>query len=197
MDILCKDEERRRELQTGAMHACHLLNNVVILICKELTFLIDTSDTATLGRYMRNINTLHSDYIGKMKEGASNPALAVVLEKSAEELWKQAYKKHPIANPYIIAEIPEDVFEVLAITGSDIYTFHARTNNPAIEKACVVYADEEDVSKREELKAVCDALNRCFNGNGQLFPAYIAIVQGRFAPLKNIKNYKPLIYGED
>lgn len=182
---------------TGAQHACHLLNNVVIPICKELTFLIDTSDTATLGKYMRNINTLHSDYIGKMKEGASNPALAVVLEKSAEELWEQAYKKHPIANPYTIGGIPDDVMEFVTITGSEIYTFHARMNNPAIEKACVIYADDEDIAKREELKEVCEALNRCFNGNGQLFPGYIAIVQGRFFPLKNITNYKPLIYGED
>lgn len=197
MEILCKDEQKKSALMTGAQHACHLLNNVVIPICKELTFIIDTSDTLSLGKYMRNINALHSDYIGKMKEGAGNPALAIVLEKSAEELWAQAYKKHPIANPYIINEIPLDVFDVLTITGSDIYTFHARTNNPAIAKACIIYAEEEDVSKRAELKEVCDALNRCFNGNGQLFPAYIAIVQGRFAPLKNIKNYKPLIYGED
>ena len=197
MEILCKDEQKKSALMTGAQHACHLLNNVVVPICRELSFSIDTFDTATLDRYMRAIEALHSDYINKMREGAINPALAIVLEKSAEELWAQACKKHPIANPYIINEIPLEVFEVLTITGSDIYTFHARTNNPAIEKACIIYAEEEDVSKRAELKEVCDALNRCFNGNGQLFPAYIAIVQGRFAPLKNIKDYKPLIYGED
>lgn len=195
MEILGKDNERHSSLRTGSQHACHLLNNVVIPICKDLTFIIDTSDTASLNRYMRNINTLHSDYIGKMKEGAGNPALAIVLEKSAEELWAQAYKKHPIANPYIIGSIPEDVMDFVTITGTDIFTFHARQNNPAIEKACTIYAEEEDIAKRDELKEVCEALNRCFNGNAQLFPAYIAIVSGQFAPLKNTTNYKPLIYG--
>lgn len=195
MEVLGKDNERLSSLQTGTQHACHLLNNVVIPICKDLTFIIDTFDTASLNRYMRNINALHSDYIGKMKEGAGNPALAIVLEKSAEELWAQAYKKHPIANPYIIEGIPEDVMGYITITGTDIYTFHARQNNPAIEKACMIYAEEEDIAKRDELKEVCEALNRCFNGNAQLFPAYIAIVQGQFAPLKNTTNYKPLIYG--
>lgn len=195
MEVLGKDSERYSSLRTGSQHACHLLNNVVIPICKDLTFIIDTSDTASLNRYMRNINTLHSDYIGKMKEGAGNPALAIVLEKSAEELWAQAYKKHPIANPYIIGGIPEDVMDFVTITGTDIFTFHARQNNPAIEKACVIYAEEEDIAKRDELKEVCEALNRCFNGNAQLFPAYIAIVSGQFAPLKNTTNYKPLIYG--
>lgn len=195
MEVLGKDTERHSSLRTGSQHACHLLNNVVIPICKELTFIIDTSDTASLNRYMRNINTLHSDYIGKMKEGAGNPALAIVLEKSAEELWAQAYKKHPIANPYIIGSIPEDVMDFVTITGTDIFTFHARQNNPAIEKACTIYAEEEDIAKRDELKEVCEALNRCFNGNAQLFPAYIAIVSGQFAPLKNTTNYKPLIYG--
>lgn len=195
MEVLGKDSERHSSLHTGSQHACHLLNNVVIPICKDLTFIIDTSDTASLNRYMRNINTLHSDYIGKMKEGAGNPALAIVLEKSAEELWAQAYKKHPIANPYIIGGIPEDVMDFVTITGTDIFTFHARQNNPAIEKACTIYAEEEDIAKRDELKEVCEALNRCFNGNAQLFPAYIAIVSGQFAPLKNTTNYKPLIYG--
>ena len=186
MEILSKDALKRQELITGAQHACYLLNNVVIPICKELTFLIDTSDTASLDKYMRNINALHYDYIGKMKEGANNPALAVVLEKSAEELWAQAYKKHPIANPYIIADIPDCVFDVVRITGSDIFSFHARANNPAIEKACVIYADEQDVAKQEEIKEVCEVLNKCFGGNGQLFPGYIAIIQGRFAPLKKV-----------
>lgn len=195
MEVLGKDNERLSSLRTGTQHACHLLNNVVIPICKDLTFIIDTSDTASLNRYMRSINTLHSDYIGKMKEGAGNPALAIVLEKSAEELWAQAYKAHPIANPYIIGSIPDEVMEFVTITGSDIFTFHARPNNPTIEKACIIEATQEDLAKRDELKEVCEALNRCFNGNAQLFPAYIAIVQGQFAPLKNTTNYKPLIYG--
>ena len=195
MEVLGKDNERLSSLRTGTQYACHLLNNVVIPICKDLTFTIDTSDTSSLNRYMRNINTLHSDYIGKMKEGAGNPALAIVLEKSAEELWAQAYKAHPIANPYIINSIPDEVMVFVTITGSDIFTFHARPNNPTIEKACIIEATQEDLAKRDELKEVCEALNRCFNGNAQLFPAYIAIVQGQFAPLKNTTNYKPLIYG--
>lgn len=198
MEVLGKDNERLSSLRTGTQHACHLLNNVVIPICKDLTFIIDISDTASLNRYMRNINTLHSDYIGKMKEGAGNPALAIVLEKSAEELWAQAYKAHPIATPYIINSIPEDAMEFVTITGSDIFTFHARANNPAISKACIIEATPEDIAKRDEIKAVCDALNNCFNGLGMAFSQYICIApDGKFYPIHGANNYKPLIYGAE
>lgn len=195
MEKLGTDKQKAQALNTGAMHACHILNNVVIPICKELNFTIDTSDRESLDCYMRDLSALHSDYVGKMREGANNPALAVVLEKTAEELWGKAKSAHPLANPYIINDIPNEIFDYLTLTGSDIFTFHARANNPAIAKACIIEATPEDIAKRDELKEVCDALNRCFNGNAQLFPAYIAIVQGQFAPLKNITNYKPLIYG--
>lgn len=195
MEIIGKDKERSASLRSGSQHACHLLNNVVIPICKELTFAIDTSDTATLYGYVRNLDALHSDYIDKMKDVANSPALVAVIEKSSEDLWLQASGKHRIQNPSIIGAIPEDVMDFVTITGEDIFTFRAVQNISAIEKACIIYADGEDCAKRDELKEVCKVLNRCFNGNAQLFPAYIGIVSGQFAPLKNVTNYKPLIYG--
>ncbi|MBO4923393.1 MAG: hypothetical protein J5382_04620 [Bacteroidales bacterium] len=196
MEVLCKDNEKRQALNAGAMHACSLLNLVVIPICKELNFGINISDTVNLDRYMRDIKTLHADYIETMKEGtSSNPALLAVLEKSAESLWSAAYQKHPISNPSVIETIPKGIFDVITIVGDDIHTFHARICYPAIEKACIIYAGADDISKRDELKDVCKVLNKCFNGNAHLFSGYIGIVEGRFTLRDNIKNYKPLIYG--
>ena len=195
MESLGKDEQKKQELQAGTQYACHILNNVVMPICKELSFAIDIFDKKALFDYLRNVRKLRTDYLIKMTEGANNPALAVVLKKSAEELWDNAYKKHPLANPYIVEEIPADVMDYLTITGGDVYTFHARANNPAITKACIIEATPDDIAKRDEIKDVCKALNDCFAGAGDLFTAYIAIVQGRFVPVSNVKDYKPLIYG--
>lgn len=197
MEVLCKDSEKKRALSTGASFACNLLNGVVVPICKELNFDIDVCDSDTLDEYLRDINALHSNYIEKMSEEASNPALIAVLKNSAETLWSAAYRKHPISNPYIISDIPKGIMEVVTITGSDIYSFHARTNHPAIEKACNIYADEEDISKREELEGVCDALNGCFNGRAHLFSSYITVAQGRFVPVERVSNYKVLINGNE
>lgn len=197
METLGTDKLREQELNTGTLHACHLLNNAVIPICRELNFTIDVSDTETLDRYLCDISALHNDYIDQMTEGAGNPALAIVLKKSAEELWEQAYKAHPIANPYIIGSIPDDVMEFVTITGSDIYSFHARANNPAITKACIIEATPEDIAKRDEIKAVCDALNKCFNGLGGLFSGFICLGNdGRFYPIHGATNFKRLIYGK-
>ena len=195
MEKLGIDNEKKKELMTGAMHACHLLNNVVMPIAKELSFLIDVSDNYLLDEYLRQIESLHDEYLEKTLEDAKNPALAIVLRKTAEELWEKAYVNHPIANPYIISELPRKILNYVTITGSDIYTFHARPNNPAIEKACIIEGTEEDIKKRDEIKEVCSILNRCFNGMGGLFSGYIAIQNGHFSPIRDVTNYKPLING--
>ncbi len=196
MKTLGKDKLREQQLLAGTMYACKILNEVVIPTCKELSFTIDIHDTETLDRYMRDLPALHDDYITKMTEGANNPALVTVLKKSAEELWAQASGMHELKNTYIISDIPDDVMEFVTLTGSDIFTFHARPDNPAIAKASVIEATQEDIDKMEELKEVCEALNKCFNGNAQLFMLYIYIESGRFFPRTNTTNYKPLIYGK-
>lgn len=195
MEILAKDKEKRQELQTGTQHACHLLNNVIIPIAKDLNFDIDIHDTLILDEYLRDINRLRNDYLEQMKEGVNNPALGIVLEKTAEGLWTSAYNAHPIKNPYIIDSIPAGVLNYVTITGSGIEDFHARQNNPAIEKECLIEATQEDIDKRDEIKAICEALNRCFNGMGGLFSGYIAIQNGQFSPIRDVTNYKPLIHG--
>ena len=196
MEKIGTDNQKRRELISGAQHACYILNTIVMPICKDLSFTIDATDAVTLNNYIRDLSTLHSDYIAAMVEGESNPALSVVVKKAAEELWHNANAAHPLKNPYIISEIPSDIMAYLTLTGSDIYTFHARANNPAIEKACVIEATPEDLAKRDEIKAVCDALNDCFNGLGNAFNQFIYIAQdGRFYPIQGVKNYKALVYG--
>jgi len=196
MTVLCSNNEKRKSLDSGATRVCNLLNTVIIPICRELSFDIDVSDKDLLDKYFRNINSLRSDYYEKTKEGANNPALSLVLEKTAETLWSSAYRNHPIANPYSIDETPRGIMEYVILEGSDIYSFHARKNNRAIEKSCNVYADEEDMAKREELEEACRALNRCFNGNAHLFSGYITIARGRFELVDRISNYKVLIYGK-
>lgn len=197
METLGTDKLREQELRTGTMYACKILNEVVIPTCKELSFTIDIHDTETLDRYMRDIPALHDDYIAKMTEGASNPALVLVLKKSAEELWEQAEQKNHLPNPDITKDIHDDIMEFVTITGSDIYSFHARADNPAISKACIIEATPEDIAKRDEIKAVCDALNKCFNGLGGLFSGFICIGNdGRFYPIRGATNYKRLIYGK-
>lgn len=194
MKILGRDDKKAQELRTGTQHACHLLNEVVIPTCKELSFMIDIHDTETLDRYMRDISALHDDYIAEIMDGERNPALILVIKKTAEELWEQAYGKHNLKNPFIISDIPDDVMEFVTLTGNDIFTFHARQNNPAIAKACEIEATKEDLEKIEEIKAVCDALNKTFNGNGGLFWQYVSISHdGIFLPAYGVKNYKPLM----
>ena len=180
---------------TSTQHACNILNSILIPICKELSFEIDTTDTAILDRYLRSLPALRGDYIAKMREGTSNPALASVLEKSADELWNKARLMFPIPNPSIIGEITTDVFDFLSVTGSDIYSFHIRPNNPAIEKECTIEATEADLTKRKELMEVCETLNRVFNGRADLMYGYIGIDRGQFVLRENILNYNPLIYG--
>ena len=197
MEILAKDGQKRQSLNSSSQHACHILNNVIFPIAKELRFEIDITDKRALNLYILRLSAMQDDYIGKMMEEATNPALAVVLKESASKLWRSASQNHHLANPGIIADIVPDWYEYVTIVGQDIYSAHARPNNPAMEKACIIEATEEDLAKREEIKEVCNALNRAFNGNGGLFGGYITIERGVFVPIKNITNYKPLIYGED
>ena len=189
------DKQRRAELFTSTQQASTILNGVILPICQELRFEIDITDTETLNRYMRSITSLRADYIDRMREGASNPALASVLEKSAEELWSKARAKYPISNPSIIGEITADVFDFLTVTGSDIYSFHIRPNNPAIEKECTIEATEADMEKRKELIELCEHLNKVFNGRADLMMGYLGIDRGLFVMRDNILNFNPLIYG--
>ena len=189
------DKERRAELFSSTQHACNILNTIIFPILKELRFEIDITDTETLNRYLRSIASLRSDYVEKMREGANNPALASVLEKSAEELWNKARLKYPVSNPGIIGEITADVFDFLTITGNDIYSCHIRANNPAIEKACTIEATDADIAKRKELIEVCEVLNRVFHGRGDLMWGYIGVDRGQFVLRDNILNFNPLIYG--
>lgn len=196
MEILSQDKERAQELRTGAQFACSILNNVIFPICKELEFGFEVHDREILKRYVYDVELLHSDYLGRTMTGQEgNPALSLVLKKQAEELWGQAEQHFPIKNPYIIGDIPEEVFSMLIINGSDIYDAEARPSQSAIERACIVYADDADFTKKAELKEVCDALNKCFNGRAELFSRYIGIFRGEFTRIEGVQTYKPLIYG--
>lgn len=195
MEILAKDNQKKQELHTGAQYACSVLNNTIVPVARELSFTIDINDKELLDYYIRDINHLRQSYLSRMLEGANNPALSAVLQKSAEELFAAAYAKHPIPNPHIVNDIPAGILEYLNITGSGIENFHARPDNVAIEKSCIIEATPEDIAKKNEIKELCESLNACFNGMGGLFSAYIAIQGGKFSPIKNISNYKPIING--
>lgn len=196
MEILSQDKERAQELRSGAQFACSILNNVIFPICKELEFGFDVQDREKLKQYVYNIGRLHSDYLDRTMSGQEgNPALSLVLKKQAEELWEQAEQHSPVKNPYIIGDIPEEVFDMLIINGSDIYDAEARPSQSAIERACIVYADDADLAKKAELKEACNALNKCFNGRAELFSRYIGIFKGEFTRIEGIQSYKPLIHG--
>ena len=193
--VLGTDREKRKDLGTSTMVACQILNNFVIPIARDLSYKIDIQDKSLLAWYLKNPARLREDYIGEMVKQANNPALGKVLRDSAEKLWNDARKKYNY-NPIAAEPIVKDVMDYIAITGEDVQSFHARPNNPAIEEACKVYATEEDMEKREAIEALCDHLNEVFNGCGGFFSAYIGLVQGRFYPIREVTNYKPLINGE-
>ena len=190
------DREKERELRTSTQHVCHCLNNSIIPICRELHFSFDVSDIAKLNAYLRNTNTLKTDYLASTIVGATNPTMIALLRKQGEELWNSVRAKHPINNPTIIDAIVPDVFDYILISGCNVLSFNAKPNNKAIEQAVTIEADSEDLAKIEELKRVCDSLNKCFNGSANLFWSYFALDRGLFALRGNITNYKPLIYGE-
>lgn len=144
--------------------------------------------------YASNIGALHSDYISRMVEGATNPALARVLEESAENLWQKAIKKYPERRTDL-GPVTDEVLGCISLVGENIGTFHARPNNPAIEKACTIFASEADLAKKKEIEDVCEHLNRVFNNMGGLFGGYIGIQGGKFYPIEQVSNYNPLIYG--
>ena len=186
MEILTKDNQKNQELRKGAQFACSILNNTIAPVARELSFFINTDDKELLDGYLRNINRLRQDYLSQMLEAANNPALAEVLRKSAEELFTAVYSRHPIPNPSVILEIPTGILDYLNITGTGVENFHARPDNIAIEKACIIEATEEDLAKREELQELCDSLNACFSGMGGLFSSYIAIKGGKFSPIEDV-----------
>lgn len=181
------NQELRKELISSAQKACHHLNRVVFPIARELSIKIDEKDTATLSAYLLNLNNLRDKFFQEASGGAKSLTLANLLEKSAEELWKEAYRRHPILNPYALDDIAPNILQYIAIKGE-----FAKPILPAIEKACIVEQTAQDEEKRKEIKDVCEQLNRVFNGRGELLFGYIAIIGGRFWPLEKVTDFRPL-----
>lgn len=181
------NQEQKKELISSAQKACHHLNRVVFPIARELGIKIDENDTATLNTYLRNLNNLRDKFFQEAAGGAKSLALANLLEQSAEELWKEAYRRHPILNPYALDDIAPNILQFIAIKGE-----FAKPILPAIEKACIVEQTAQNEEKRKEIKDVCEQLNRVFNGRGELLFGYIAIAGGRFWPLERVTDFRPL-----
>lgn len=181
------NRELKKELMSSAQRACHHLNRVIFPIARELGIKVDENDTATLYTYLRNLNNLRDRFFQEATSHAKNLSLANLLEKSAEELWREAYRRHPIHNPYALDAIAPNILQVISIKGE-----FAKPILPAIEKMCIVEQTAQDEEKRKEIKDVCEQLNRVFNGRGELLFGYIAIAGGRFWPLEKVTDYQPL-----
>ncbi|MBQ8070205.1 MAG: hypothetical protein IJ202_05100 [Bacteroidales bacterium] len=188
------DKVRRNELTSSTLAACTVLNGFIFPMVKELSFSVDHQDKSLLSIYVKKPLSLKEDYINESSI-SDRPVMEKVLRKAAGELWNMALKASGAerVNLSIVDGIDADVMEYVSLAAVDSRGVHARPDNVAIEKACIIYADESDLEKKKELEELCVHLNRVFNGNGGLLSSYVSLEKGKFVPIRDVVNYKPLM----
>lgn len=190
------DRFKEQKLRTSTNHACFIINRCIFPIAQEIKMHIDIQDKETLLRYVLDLDAMRADYAKTAMDGVDNPALKKIAEDVTGREFTRAIKNFPLPNPDIVRDIVDDAMEYVSIAGNSVHDAKALANNEAIKEASLIYATPEDDAKKAELNALCDALNRAFNGQGQYFQQYIFEADGVFSLNPNIINYKPLIYGK-
>ena len=190
------DRLKEQKLRTSTNHACFILNRCIFPIAHEIKMHINIQDKETLLRYVLNLDAMRADYEKTAMEGVENPALKKVAEDVTGREFNRAFKNFPLPNPDIVRNIVDDAMEYVSIAGNSVHDAKALANNYAIKEASIIYATPEDDAKKAELEALCEALNRAFNGQGQSFQQYIFEDDGKFFLNPRIINFKPLIYGK-
>lgn len=200
MEFLYTDEQKKQELSSIATKTCARLNSVVFPVCRAMGVSFDKSDMVSIRRYYESLEEIKNDYGRRLLQGEADPMRVAKTLDEIGKRWGEALVRNPynssVRSAPVNAHFPDEIISYIRILGSDFSNYKADFDSKAITADCAIFADEADSAKKKEIEDACNMLNKVFNGNAQLFPGYIAIVQGQFAPLKYVKTYKPLINAE-
>lgn len=191
--VIAINSTKQNDILSDAGKACRVVNDYILPIARELDFSqLDLCDPDKLAMLIRHPDTLKDDYLASVVGERENRAEMRVIIGSAEAIYSDARGKAKI-EPWFASEIQRGTEDFISIQGFSLADFKAVINKAKIEAACRIYATEEVFAKREEIKAVCESLNKAFNGRGDLLFGYIGLVKGRFMPIESIVNFEPLM----